>query len=113
MADETRTFRRNLWTATSLALGTISFLLSLTTPVPFIPLISLFAYPLGLGAIVAGWAGGRRAKANGDVTGVAQAQWGVRLGCLSWLIEVTTRVITAILLTGLLITAINSWQNSR
>ena len=110
---EVTPLRRNLLAVTSLTLGVVSFLLSLTTPVPFIPLISLFAYPLGLGAIVAGWAGERRAKANGDVTGVAQARWGVRLGCLSWIIEVTTRIIAAIILAGLLVTAIKAWQNSR
>ena len=112
MTDETP-LRRNLMAVTSLALGVVSFLLSLTTPVPFIPLFSLFAYPLGLGAIVAGWAGGRRAKTNDDASGVAQARWGVRLGCLSWIIEVTTRIITAVILAGLLVTAIKAWQNSR
>jgi len=112
MTDETP-LRRNLMAVTSLALGVVSFLLSLTTPVPFIPVLSLFAYPLGLGAIVAGWAGERRAKTNGDASGVAQARWGVRLGCLSWIIEVTTRIITAVILAGLLVTAIKAWQNSR
>ncbi len=105
--------RRNLMAVTSLTLGIAGFLLSLTTPVPFIPLISLLAYPLGLGAIVAGWAGERRAKANGDDTGVAQARWGVRLGCLSWIVEMTTRIITAIILAGLLVSAVQAWQNSR
>lgn len=104
--------RRNLLAATSLMLGVVSFLLSLTAPIPFIPLISLFAYPLGLGAIVAGWAGERRAKNNGDPTGVAQAQWGVKLGCLSWLVEAVTRLITLIILTGLLVAAIRAWRNS-
>lgn len=105
--------RRNLLAATSLTLGIVGFLFSLTTPVPFIPLISLLAYPLGLGAIVAGWAGERRAKANGDDTGVAQARWGVRLGCLSWIIEVITRIVTTIILAGLLVAAIKAWQDSR
>ena len=104
--------RRNLLAATSLVLGTLSFLFALTAPVPFIPLISLFAYPFGLGAILAGWAGGRRAKANGDGAGVAQARWGVRLGCLSWIIEAVTRLITLIILAGLFVAAIKVWQNS-
>ncbi|MEK7327495.1 MAG: hypothetical protein AAB217_19800 [Chloroflexota bacterium] len=105
--------RRNVLAVASLTLGIIGFLLSLTTPIPFIPLISLFAYPLGLGAMAAGWAGERRAKANGDATGVAQARWGLRLGCLSWIIEVITRIITAVILAGLLVTAIKAWQDSR
>jgi hypothetical protein len=111
MTDSTP-LRRNVLAATSLTLGVVSFLLSLTAPVPFIPLISLFAYPLGLGAIVAGWAGERRAKTSGDPIGVAQAQWGMRLGCLSWLIEAATRLITLIILTGFLVAAVKAWQGS-
>ncbi len=109
---EATPLRRNLFAVTSLLLGAMSLLFSLTAPVPFIPLISLFAYPLGFGAIVAGWAGGRRAKTAGDLSGASQARWGVRLGCLSWIIEATTRVITTLILAGLFVAAIKTWQGS-
>ena len=102
MSEEVRALRRNFWAITSLTLGATGFALSLTTPLPFIPLISLLAWPLGLGALLAGWAGGRLAKAEGDPAAAAQARWGIRLGCLGWLIEGGTRLITFLIVAGLL-----------
>ncbi len=94
--------RRNYWSLFSLVLGVLGFLLALTAPIPFIPLISIFTWPLGLGALAAGWAGGRLARTTDDGAAAAQARWGIRLGCLGWAIQLATSAVKVLIAIGVL-----------
>ncbi|MBI3363043.1 MAG: hypothetical protein HY023_18225 [Chloroflexi bacterium] len=82
------------WARTSFITGLIGFLLSLTAPVPFIPLISWLALPLGLVALAAGWVARRRARLIDDHTSHRRAGWGMALGCLGWIIDAITLFVT-------------------
>jgi len=100
--------RRNYWPLVSLWLGVLGFALALTAPIPFVPIISALTWPLGLAAMAAGWAGGRAATTKGDITGAGQARWGIRLGCLGWIIQAVTSVIKMLILAGILAYAVSA-----
>lgn len=100
--------RKNYWPLFSLWLGVFGLALALTAPIPFVPFISALTWPLGLSAMAAGWAGGRAATTNGDVTGAGQARWGIRLGCLGWIVQAVTSVIKMLILAGILAYAVSA-----
>ncbi len=105
--------RRNYWAVTSLVCGILGFALALTAPIPFVPIISIFNWPLGLIALLTGWVGLRQAKAHQDASATARVQWGVRLGCAGWVIQFVTSTIKVLILAGFLTyligTAVNQW----
>lgn len=92
----------NYWSAFSLWLGVFGFLVALTAPIPFIPLLSTLTWPFGLAAMAAGWAGERSAKAGGDASSGGRARWGIRLGCLGWIVQAATSVVKLFILAGVL-----------
>lgn len=104
MTDSIATPRRNWWSLSSLTLGVASLLLSFIAYAPFIPFLSLMSFPLGLCAMVAGWVGRRQAAA--DSRAGAQARWGIRLGCLAWILETLAGVATVVIITAALALAI-------
>jgi hypothetical protein len=81
---------------------------ALTAPIPFVPFISIFNWPLGVAALLTGWKGSRHARIVGDRTGVWRARWGIGLGCLGWTVQLTVSTIKVILITGLLVSGL-SW----
>ena len=99
--------RRNNWAIAGLAFGILSLSVALTAPIPFIPLLSAFTWPLGLGAILLG----RFINTDGNPAAAAQARWGIRLGCLGWIVQIITSLVKLIILTGLMTLAITSFFN--
>jgi hypothetical protein len=102
---------RNYWALASFWCGLLGFLLSLTAPIPFIPIISFFSLPLGLAALLVGWVGRNRAKVANDRAATHQIQWGIGLGCVGWLIQILTLIITFLIVAGLLVTLFGSFIN--
>ncbi len=111
MTDSIATPRRNWWSLSSLTLGIASLLLSFIAYVPFIPFLSLMSFPLGLCAMVTGWVGRRQAAA--DSRAVAQAGWGIRLGCLAWILETLAGLATVAVVTGVLALAIAAFIHTQ
>ena len=111
MTDSIATPRPNWWSLSSLLLGTASLLLSFIAYVPFIPFLSLMSFPLGLCAMVTGWVGRRQAAA--DLRAQSQARWGIRLGCLAWILETLAGLATVAILTGVLALAIAALFHSQ
>ena len=111
MSEDVQVFRRNFWTITSFILGLLGFLVALTAPIPLIPILSAFTWPLGLGAMVTGWVGERLAKTAGDAGAIAQARWGIRLGCLGWLFQFIVSTIKVLILAGILALFVNNMFN--
>ena len=106
--------QRNYWAIVSLVSGTLGFLLALTAPIPFVPFISIFNWPLGLLAILTAWVARRHTPTLSATDPVAfRTRWGVRLGCAGWLFQFIVSTIKVILIAGLLSyffgTALNSW----
>ena len=110
MIDAQRS-HRNVWALTSLWLGVFGFALALTAPIPFVPILSAFTWPLGFGAMVAGWAGRRAAQSSGDATAEQRSRWGIRLGCLGWAVQVITSVIKMMILAGIITYAASTFFN--
>lgn len=106
--------QRNGWAILSLVSGLLGLLLALTAPIPFVPIISIFNWPLGLIALLAAWVA-RRQASQFPLTGTAasQARWGVRLGCAGWTFQFIVSTIKVVLIAGflsyLLGTTINTW----
>lgn len=115
MADTTAPAgaRRNYWAIASLLCGVLGLAFALTAPIPFVPVISIFNWPLGLAAILAGWAGRRQADAAGDSAAAKWVGWGIRLGCAGWIVQFLTSVFKVLVLASLLAyfagTALNGW----
>ncbi|MBM4423742.1 MAG: hypothetical protein FJ030_10160 [Chloroflexi bacterium] len=103
--------RRNVWALASLWLGVFGLALALTAPIPFVPLISAFTWPLGFGAMMTGWAGRRAARSNGDATAGQQSRWGIRLGCLGWAVQVITSIVKMMILAGMITYAASRFFN--
>ena len=99
--------RRNLWAIAGLVFGILGLSVALTAPIPFIPLLSAFTWPLGLGAILLG----HFINTDGNPGAAAQTRWGIRLGCLGWIIQVITSLVKLMVLTGLITLAITSFFN--
>lgn len=112
MSEEVRAFRRNAWAVASFVLGLIGFLVALTAPIPFIPILSAFTWPLGLGAMVTGWVARRQAQMADDRSAAGTARWGVGLGCLGWTIQFITSTVKVLILAGLLAALFSSLFNS-
>jgi hypothetical protein len=104
--------RRNYWPLVSLWLGVLGFALALTAPIPFVPIISAFTWPLGLAAMAAGWAGGRAARVSDDVTAAGRARWGIRLGCMGWIIQAATSTIKMLIIAGVLAYALSAYAGN-
>jgi purine-cytosine permease-like protein len=88
----------------SLVLGILGLVVALTAPIPFVPLISAFTWPFGLVAILAS----RAVKKNDDPTAQRQAKWGVRLGCMGWIIQFITSVVKLTIFIGLVVAGVQS-----
>jgi len=105
--------RRNYWAIVSLVCGLLGFLLALTAPIPFVPLVSIFNWPLGLVAILAAWVVRRQAPTDPDLSAAGRARWGVRLGCAGWTIQFIVSTIKVLVIAGLLTyflgSAVSSW----
>jgi len=112
VADEAQGSRGSGWAVASFVLGLIGFLVALTAPIPFIPILSAFTWPLGLGAMIAGWAARRQARTTGDDASMPQARWGVGLGCLGWTIQFVTSAIKVLIAIGFIALLINNALNS-
>lgn len=100
---------RNYWAMASFWCGFVGFLLSLTAPIPFIPLISFFSLPLGLVALLVGWIGRKQAKGSNDKVAGQQIGWGVGFGCVGWLIQIATLIVTFLIIAGLVVTLFGSF----
>ena len=87
MMEDKRTVQRNVWAITSLIIGVISLLLSFFAPVPFVP-INYCAFPLGAVSMIIGFIVQRSAKRIHNTAAIQQAQWGIGLGCASWMINI-------------------------
>lgn len=106
--------RRNYWAIVSLVSGTLRFLLALTAPIPFVPIISIFNWPLGLLAILTAWVARRQTPALAPTDPASfRTRWGIRLGCAGWIFQFIVSTIKVIIIAGFLSyffgTAINSW----
>jgi hypothetical protein len=101
------TRRTNYWSLASLIFGTLGLLFALTAPIPFVLVISVFNWPLGVAALLTGWKGGQLAKIVGDPRGASRARWGMRLGCLGWTVQFITSIVKVLLFTGLLVSFIS------
>jgi hypothetical protein len=61
--------------------------------------------------MVSGWVGRRQAVA--DSRAAAQARWGIRLGCLAWILETLAGLATAVIVTGVLALAIAAFLHAQ
>lgn len=85
--EDKRALQRNVWAISSLVVGLLSLFLSFFAPVPFFP-INYCSFPLGAFSMIAGFIVWQGAKKINDKTAIAQAQWGIGLGCVSWFINI-------------------------
>lgn len=108
MAD-TSVARPNYLAMISFVLGLLGLLVALTAPIPFVPILSAFTWPFGLGAMLTGWAARRVARTNGDAQPDSRARWGIRLGCAGWIVQFATSVVKVILIGGFLTYLLGSW----
>jgi hypothetical protein len=103
----------NYWAIASLVCGILGLLLALTAPIPFVPLISIFNWPLGLLAIIAAWVARRQNPQGLAEPAAGRAKWGVRLGCAGWTLQFIVSTIKVILIAGFLSyflgSAVSSW----
>ena len=102
---------RNYWAIASFWCGLLGLLLALTAPIPLVPIISIFNWPLGLAALVTGWLGRRRAEAENDATASRRVWWGVRLGCAGWIIQFVTSAVKVLIIAWILATLFGSFLN--
>lgn len=96
--------RPNYFAIASLVLGILGLVVALTAPIPFVPLISVFTWPFGLIAILAS----RAVKRGDDPTAQQQAKWGVRLGCMGWIIQFVTSVVKWTIFIGLVVAGVQT-----
>lgn len=97
--------RRNYLAIASLIFGILGLVVALTAPIPFVPLVSAFTWPFGLCAI----AFSKLAAAKNDAGAESQSKWGMRLGCLGWIIQFITSVVKWTIFIGLVSAAISTY----
>lgn len=97
--------RRNYLAIASLIFGILGLVVALTAPIPFVPLVSVFTWPFGILAI----SFSKLAAAKNDAPAEAQAKWGMRLGCLGWIIQFITSLVKWTIFIGLVSAAISTY----